>query len=105
MAHYLVTARPITTKLKELRAELDQGKIKRLRPFGNTLHHSLMNAKLQSDGTTLWEEEDYCSPPLAQERAAVLDHFFSELSVKAVSEGEGWGEIEGLPNLWDQYRS
>jgi hypothetical protein len=28
------------------------------------------------------EEEDYCSPPLAQERAAVLDTYFDDITVE-----------------------
>ena len=35
------------------------------------------------------EEEDYCTPPLAQERAVALDRFFERLSVTPVQAGEG----------------
>jgi len=51
--------------------------------------HSLENARLREDGYAIWEEEDYCSPPLAQERAAALDEFFDELEVAPVKEGGG----------------
>ena len=34
--------------------------------------------------------QDYCSPPLAQERAAVLDEYFEDLRVTAVQRNEGW---------------
>jgi hypothetical protein len=48
----------------------------------------------------VWEEEDYCRPPLAQERAAVLDDYFDKLQVEPVREGEGWLRIEGLERLF-----
>ncbi|MBV8830978.1 MAG: hypothetical protein JO108_17290, partial [Acidobacteriaceae bacterium] len=50
-------------------------------------------------GTAVWEEEDYCSPPLAQERAAVLDAYFEKIKVEQVNEGEGWKRIRALPKL------
>ncbi|MFN3928754.1 MAG: hypothetical protein ACK4OK_03870 [Thermoflexus sp.] len=50
----------------------------------------------------MWEEEDYCSPPLAMERAAVLDHYFEDLRVERVPAGKGWRQIAGLPALWAQ---
>ncbi|MFO7170968.1 MAG: hypothetical protein DIU80_023325, partial [Chloroflexota bacterium] len=40
------------------------------------------------------------SPPLAMERAAVLDTYFSDLTVEPVERGEGWRRIEGLARLW-----
>jgi hypothetical protein len=70
-----------------------------LRPFGKALTYSLKNARTQSDGTAIWEEEDYCSPPLAQERAAVLDRYFDEIKVEQVNAGEGWDRIKALPKL------
>jgi hypothetical protein len=48
----------------------------------------------------MWEEEDYCEPPLAQERAAVLDRYFEELSVEPVFQGTGWALIQDLPALF-----
>jgi len=50
----------------------------------------------------VWEEEDYCAPPLAQERAAVLDDYFHDLRVEKVKEGEGWSKIEALPRLFPE---
>ena len=105
MAFYLVKARPQLNKLTKLKEILDNEKIRPLKPFGNTLHHSLLNARLKPDGFAIWEEEDYCIPPLSAERAAVLDHYFNELSVKSVAEGAGWKEIEGLPTLWNRSES
>jgi hypothetical protein len=48
----------------------------------------------------VWEEEDYCSPPLAQERAAILDTYFKELDVERVEKNEGWKKIASLPKMW-----
>ena len=73
MALYLVRARP-KKELSDLRKEMDSGKISKLRPFGETLQHSLENARIdKKDGYALWVEEDYCSPPLAMEKACWID--------------------------------
>lgn len=98
MAYYLVKAKP--HRLDELKTWLASGEIRLLEPFGPTLQHSLDHARLDSEGWAVWEEEDYCRPPLAMERDAVLDTYFTELSVERVQEGEGWQKIEHLPPLW-----
>lgn len=104
MAHYLVTARPIPGKLAALRAWLDSGQIRDMRPFGESLHAGLDAARWQSEGLAIWEEEDYCTPPLAQERAAVLDEYFTDLSVERVTRKAGWRRIEALPGIWSPTR-
>lgn len=101
MAYYLVKAKFHRDLLSELRSRLDGGEIKQMRPFGTALQHSLENARIDRPGRALWEEEDYCNPPLAQERAAVLDTYFFDLSVERVERGNGWARIESLPMLWD----
>lgn len=103
MAFYLVTAKPIRSKMNDLRKWLDSGEIHAMRPFGKALHMGLDNARWQSDDVAIWEEEDYCVPPLAQERAAVLDEYFTELEVQHVNKGEGWKEIESLKNIWEKH--
>ena len=100
MAYYLVQAQPVEELLTELRQRLDSGEIRVMRPFGQALQYSLENARLKEDGLAVWEEEDYCVPPLAQERAAILDTYFKELNVEKVEKGKGWEQIESLPNLW-----
>jgi hypothetical protein len=100
MAHYLVTAKPRSDRLADLLGNLRKNAYASMRPFGKTLTYSLQNARLREDGYATWEEEDYCSPPLAEERAAALDEFFDELSVTPVKEGTGWKKIEGLPRLF-----
>jgi hypothetical protein len=100
MAYYLVTAVPRQGRLNELESRLARDEFVPLRPFGRALTKSLRNARHHSDGTAVWEEEDYCRPPLAEERAAVLDHYFSDLKVEPVSEGAGWQRIDDLPPLF-----
>jgi hypothetical protein len=102
MAYYLVQARPIDELLTELRQRLDSGEISVMRPFGKALQYSLENARLQQNGVAIWEEEDYCVPPLAQERAAILDTYFKELNTERVERTEGWERIEPLPRLWQK---
>ncbi len=99
MAYYLVRAKP-NPDLSVLRSDLDNGTVEKMRPFGGSLHYSLINARLAADGFAIWEEEDYCTPPLAMEREAVLDTYFTELSVERVQQGKGWERIEDLQSLW-----
>jgi hypothetical protein len=99
VAHYLVRAQPKPERISELRDRLDQDAFIKMRPFGKALTHSLRNARIQADGTAVWEEEDYCSPPLAQEREAVLDHYFDDIAVERVKPGEAWNQIATLPHL------
>lgn len=102
MAYYLVQAKPVEELLEELRGRLNRGEIRVMHPFGKALHYSLDNARYQDDGVAVWEEEDYCSPPLAQERAAILDTYFRELTVARVEQNQGWKQIEHLPPIWQK---
>jgi hypothetical protein len=88
MAHYLVRARAKPDKLDELAARLAADAFVDLEPFGRALTKGLCGARVEGDGV-LWEEEDYCAPPLAEERAAVLDAYFDGIAVEPVIEGEG----------------
>jgi hypothetical protein len=101
MAYYLVRAKANETLLPELRERLDRDEIRVMRPFGTALHDGLCGARLLDDGRVVWEEEDYCRPPLAMERAAVLDTYFTDLTVEPVARGDGWDQIATLPSLWD----
>ena len=102
MAYYLVRAKYRENLLEELRMRLDSGEIKKMKPFGQALQYGLDNARLdsQANGLVVWEEEDYCNPPLAQERAAVLDAYFTDLRVERVEANQGWASIEAQPRLW-----
>jgi hypothetical protein len=100
MAYYLVSARPRVDRMDDLKAKLSEHAFLELQPFGRALTLSLEGARRLPDGTAVWEEEDYCRPPLAQERAAVLDHYFEGLSVERVERGRGWDRIAELPPLF-----
>lgn len=102
MAYYLVRAKLIEGKMEELRERLSSGEIRVMRPFGTALDYSLNNARVDNEGIAVWEEEDYCSPPLAMERSAVLDTYFTDLTVKAVTQGDGWSQLQGLTSLWQE---
>ena len=104
MANRLVRARPVEGRLPELRDRLDSGEIAELDPFGEAMTRALDEARFDSDtGEAAWVEEDYCTPPLAMEREAVLDEYFREITIVEadVDEGEGWNRLEHLPGLWE----
>jgi hypothetical protein len=100
MAYYLVSATPREEHLPDLAARLARDEFMPLQPFGRALSHSLRDARRRTDGVTVWEEEDYCRPPLAEERAAVLDRYFDDIAVQAVRRGAAWRQIEDLPRLF-----
>jgi hypothetical protein len=99
MAHYLVRARAKPETLGELADRLAADAFVGLEPFGRALTAGLRGARVDGDRAA-WEEEDYCSPPLAQERAAVLDAYFEGIAVEPVAKGEGWRRIQALPPLF-----
>ncbi|NIP27240.1 MAG: hypothetical protein GWO38_26360 [Phycisphaerae bacterium] len=102
MAFYLVKAHIKKERMVELRQRLQNREFVSIRPFGNALTESLESARIDPDNEEiLWEEEDYCSPPLAMERDAVLDHYFRDIRVEPVAQGEGWERIQKLPPLWE----
>jgi hypothetical protein len=100
MSYYQVSATPREELFDELHDRLARSEFRPLRPFGQALFMSLENARRTGDGGAIWEEEDYCRPPLAQEREAVLDRYFDHLDVEKVELGEGWRRIENLPPLF-----
>ena len=75
----------------ELYSNLQEERYATMRPFGRSLTYSLNHARFREDGYAVWEEEDYCSPPLAQEREAAQDEFFDALRGHAGGEGRGMG--------------
>ena len=102
MAYYLVEAVAKEERLPELVERLEKGEFIALHPFGVSVTFSLRGARKRPDGGVVWEEEDYCSPPLAQERAAVLDEYFEDLRITAVQRNEGWARIRDLPRLFPE---
>src|ERR671938_393542 len=99
MAYYLVTARPKRDQLAELARLVESRAVEPMQPFGRALQPSLANRRVRPDGAAMWEEEDYSRPPLAEERAAVLDRFFDQIEVQTVARGSGWELIQDLPLL------
>jgi hypothetical protein len=103
MAFYLVKARLRKELLESLDGELSSGEILKMRPFGKSLQYSLENARIDTEDSdfALWVMEDYCSPPLAMEREAVLDQYFNDITVEKVnSEKEAWNRLKDNPLLW-----
>ena len=101
MAYYLVRADPRIDRIPELYARLSDGEFESMRPFGRALTVALRGARFDAEASNaLWEEEDYCRPPLTQERNAVLDDYFETIHVEEVEWGEGWKQVETLPSLW-----
>ena len=96
MAHYLVRGKPVPEYEQELQKKVKNEDFKSLKPFGESLTQSLRSARKDDDGYWVWEELDFCSPPLQQERETVLDTYFRRLEIEPVEEGEGWRRIEGL---------
>ncbi len=105
MAKRFVRARPKQHRLTELRERLDSGEIEAMEPFGRAMIRALDKARFDPETReAVWIEEDYCSPPLAMERAEVLDDYFEELTIveEDVNESAGWERIDDLPGLWEQ---
>lgn len=100
MAYYLVKAKLLESKRSKLAKRLESGEVRQMKPFGKALDYSLKNARDNGDGFWIWEEEDYCSPPLAMERAALLDAYFVNLDVEKVEKDKGWQHIEQLARVW-----
>ena len=102
MAHYLVRARLKVDIANELRQRVLNEEFLSMRPFGKSLTRSMNGLRYDPNtDEVLWEEEDYCSPPLAMERSAVLDKYFDDICVESLPEGEGWERISDLPALWE----
>ncbi|MDX1623274.1 MAG: hypothetical protein R3199_04770 [Gemmatimonadota bacterium] len=102
MTHYLVRAEPRWERLPVLEGKLRSGAIEALEPFGPELARALLDARIDEEGTAVWEEEDHCDPPLARERKAVLEDHFDDIEVEPVEPGEGWKRISLLPRLIEE---
>lgn len=103
MAYYKIVAKPKEDRIQELHKKLEAGTFRSLRPFGNTLTESLLKARFDVENNrAVWEEEDYCTPPLDQERRAVLDHYFEDIKFQAVDQNTGWESIRDFPSLWKE---
>jgi hypothetical protein len=82
---------------------LARGAISGMRSFGKSLQYSLENARIDTEDSNfaLWVEEDYCSPPLAMDREAVLNQYFNDIIVEKVeSEKEAWNRLKDKTRRW-----
>jgi hypothetical protein len=100
LAYYLVKAKLKEGLLKELERSLEENSFINLEPFGRALTFSLRNSRVDKTNNIIWEEEDYCYPPLAEERASVLDKYFEQIDTKKINKGEGWETIKSLDKLF-----
>src|SRR5689334_11474778 len=93
MAHYLVTAKPKSDLDGRTSGQSAKERILINAAFRQGTHLFAPKRATSRGSYATWEEEDYCSPPLAEERAVALDKFFEDLSVASVRAGAGWQEI------------
>jgi hypothetical protein len=100
MAYYLVEGKINPKTEGDLKNKIEKHTFISLKPFGKALSFGLENARIEQPDVWLWEEEDYCTPPLKQERAAVIDRYFETIKTDKVAEGEGWKKIEHLPRVF-----
>jgi hypothetical protein len=71
-------------------AKLTDGTIENQRPDGRELVASMKRAVVSEDGLIEWSEMCYCDPPLAHERATVLDSHFDDISVESIDAHENY---------------
>lgn len=83
---YKVQARFDKSKAREFYARLIDGTIQKQKPDGQSIVDGMNRAVIDESGLVLWSELCYCSPPLAHERATVLDHYFSEIETEEIDE-------------------
>jgi len=101
VAHYIVRARMKPQRRAELREKLMRGEFMGVRPFGRGLSEALKRAHRDPDtGETVWEEQCFCTPPLAAEKEAILDRYFDHIVTEEVNKGAGWNQLANLPPLW-----
>ena len=85
---YRVTATFKSDTAAELRQRLEDGSIAAQRPDGREIVDSLRRAVVRDTGQIVWSEQCYCQPPLAHERATILDHHFDDVTTEAVADHE-----------------
>ena len=99
---YRVTARFRPQTAADLRRKLDDGSIAAQQPDGQEIVDSLHRAVVKRSGDVQWSEMCFCSPPLAHERATILDHYFDDVTPEPIATYEQYdGEpfIEHLLSL------
>lgn len=89
---YHVRARFRTDTAAVFLTKLIDGTIAGQRPDGAELMASMERAVVNANGDTEWSELCYCDPPLAHERATVLDQHFDDIRTEPI---EAYGQYEG----------
>jgi hypothetical protein len=74
--------------------KLTDGTIDNQRPDGPELVASMKRAVVTAQGQIEWSETCYCNPPLAHERATVLDLHFEEILAEPI---ETHAQYKGQP--------
>ena len=96
---YRVTARFRTDMAGDLLRRLDDGSIAAQRPDGQEIVDSLRRAVVTGSGEVQWSEMCFCDPPLAHERATVLDDYFESVAVDPIAQYERYDGQSFLEHL------
>ena len=91
---YRVRARFKTDTAAAFLMKLTDGTIQQQIPDGPEIVASMNRAVLNGAGEIEWSELCYCNPPLAHERATVLDAHFDDMSIKTI---EDYQQYDGEP--------
>ena len=91
---YRVAARFRAETAAELRRRLDDGSIAAQKPDGQEIVDSLHRAVVTDSGEVRWSEMCFCAPPLAHERATILDHYFDGVATEPI---EDYEQYDGRP--------
>ena len=83
---YRVLARFRTDTAAAFLKKLTDGTVQQQTPDGPEIVASMNRAVLNGAGEIEWSERCYCNPPLAHERATVLDAHFDDMSTEVVEE-------------------
>ena len=81
---YRIQARFNQNKAKEFYTKLTNGTIEKQQPDGRAIVDGMNRAVVDASGLIHWSELCYCNPPLAHERATVLDHYFSDIETEPI---------------------
>jgi hypothetical protein len=96
---YRVLARFRTRTAVDFYKKLNDGSIANQRPDGAEIMASMERAVVNQDGGIEWTERCYCDPPLAHERATVLDAYFEDFLIEPVDAHRNFAGVPFLDRL------
>ncbi len=99
---YKIKARFKTETAADYYRKLTDGSIASQKPDGEELVAAMHRAVVGSSGEVEWCERCFCDPPLAHERATVLDHHFDDITTEEIDDyqqAEGQGFMGYLDQL------